>query len=235
VKPFKFFVFLLSWLWLLPVFAQDEEAKTLKDRIKSVSNRLYSKSGRMELTLFPLSSISLNDAFYEKFGGGLGLGYHINDSFALQLMGTYSLNIKTSNTAYVGTQTKVLPYAGKRSFLAGLDLCWSPLYGKVSFASELFFHFDTYLMAGMGVIGGEMQNASHIGITGTFGLGLRLFFTRAFAIKMELMDYIVFNDQVQVGNTNPSSTSSPVESDIQNQLLFNLGFSFFFLEGSTEE
>jgi outer membrane beta-barrel protein len=222
-------VFVLAWA--APVQAQ-EETRTLKDRIKSVSNRMFVKSGRMELTVLPLTSISLNDAFYQKYGMGAGIAYHISEAFAIQALLTYTLeplNVDTGNATYHGSKLSTdIPYAGKRNFLVGADFCWSPVYGKVSLAAEYVMHFDTYLMGGIGGIGGELKDSTNFGFAGSFGLGIRLFFNRTFALKLELKDYMVFNDKVSIKDL-------PAKSDVQHQLLFNLGLSIFFLEGSQED
>ncbi len=221
-------VLLVAWMGSLPAWA--EEGKTLQERIKSVSNRMYMKSGRLELTLLPLSSISLNDAFYRKFGGGIGLGYHLNEAFSLQLMGTYSINLETDYTAYHGPQAQAtIPYAGKRTYLAGADLCWSPIYGKISMAAEWFMHFDTYVMGGLVVMGGKQDEGfgDNSAFAASWGVGARVFFSRVFALKLELKDLMIFNDKV--------SFSGIEKKDVQHQLLFNLGLSIFFLEGSSED
>ncbi|MBW2699340.1 MAG: outer membrane beta-barrel domain-containing protein [Deltaproteobacteria bacterium] len=206
--------------------AQEEDARTLRERIKSVSNRLFDKSGRVELSLFPMTSLSLNDAFYQKFGGGLSAAYFFTESMGAQVMLTYSLNVETSNAAYFGRKEEYVPYAGKRSILANADFIWAPLYGKINLASEFVMHFDTYLMIGLGVLGSEQVEGSNFGFAGDVGLGLRFFFSRMFALKLEIKDYMVFNDAV--------SFRSQEVADVQHQLYFNLGLSMFFL-GDDEE
>ena len=208
-----------------------EKSKSLKDRIRSVSNRMYGKAGRLEVTAFPLTSMSLNDAFYQKLGGGIGLGYHLSEGFSIQALFTYSLNLETNNaTAYTISPTgeTLIPFAGKRSLLAGADFCWSPVYGKISLAAEWILHFDTYLMGGVAFIGGEQtDDRDSYAFAADFGLGVRVFFSPAVALKLEIKDYMVFNDQVSFGDIE--------KSDVQHQLLFNLGLSFFFLDGSGED
>ncbi len=211
----------------LPAHA-DEEDRTLKGRIKSVSNKAYVKSGRLELTLLPMTSMSLNDAFYQKFGGGLGVAYHFTESLSLGFVGTYSLNLLTSNAGYFGRQEEEIPFAGKRNILLGLDVMWTPLYGKVSLAAEWIMHFDTFITGGVGAVGGwQIGDDFSFGFAGSFGLGVRIFITRMFAIKAELKDYVVFNDTV--------TFEGQKISDVQHQLLFNLGLCVFFLQGDTEE
>jgi outer membrane beta-barrel protein len=208
----------------------DEEGGSLKDRIKGVSGKLYLKSGRLELTLLPLTSVSLNDAFYQKLGGGLQLAYHFSDAWALGLTGTYSLNLDSGNATYYGRQGESIPYAGKRTYLFSLEGMWAPLYGKISVAAEWTLHFDTYLLVGLGGIGGEQTSSagdSSFGVAATFGLGARLFFLRWLALRLEFRDYLLFNDKVTFGTQE--------KADVQNQLMINIGLSFFVLDGDAEE
>ncbi len=204
------------------------EGRTLKERVKSVSNKLYVKSGRLELTLLPMTSFSLNDAFYQKYGGGLGLTYHFTEGLSLGLLGTYSINAELANAEYFGSKEALTPNAGKRNFLIGLDLMWAPLYGKVSLAAEWVMHFDTYLTGGIGGVGSLLTDDDlHFGFAASLGLGVRFFLTRMFAIRAELKDYMVFNDKVAFAGQE--------SSDFQHQLVFHLGLSLFFLEGDGED
>ncbi len=224
VKKITLMIVFLAISWMRPAFAE-ETPKELKDRISSVSNRVFVKSRRLELMIFPLTSISLNDAFYEKLGFGAGLAYHISEAFAIQAIGTYTfdkLNIKTSNTSLYSSDNKsmVIPYSGKRTWLADIDLTWAPIYGKINVASEAVMHFDTYLLLGFGAIGGELADKkTDVGLAATFGLGIRWFFTRSLALKAELKDFMIFNDEVTIKEGQPSS------SHFQHQLMFNLGLS----------
>ena len=228
-------VFVLAWAGSARPARAQEETRTLKDRIRSVSNRLFMKSGRMELTVLPLTSISLNDAFYQKFGLGAQFAYHLSEAFAIQAMVTYTLdplNVETDNAGYHGTRPDTqIPFAGKRTFLFGADFCWSPVYGKISLAAEYIMHFDTYIMGGIGGIGGDLGKDSNFGFAGTVGFGLRIFFNRTFALKLELRDYMIFNDKVTLSDDE----NAPVKSDVQHQLMFNLGLSIFLGEGSPED
>ena len=71
------------------------------------------------------------------------------------------------------------------------------------------------------------MESSSIGFAGAIGLGVRLFFNRTFALKLEIKDYMVFTDKVSFGDQE--------KSDVQHQLLLNVGLSIFFLEGDKEE
>ena len=86
------------------------------------------------------------------------------------------------------------------NWLANLDVMVVPIYGKMSFASELDPSFDLYFVAGGGVVGtkrtlSDGADASAPGGSGTvvpafnFGTGLRFYFSRLIALRMELRDY----------------------------------------------
>jgi outer membrane beta-barrel protein len=235
VKKITLMIVFLAISWMRPAVAE-EKPKELKDRISSVSNRTFVKARRLELMVFPCTSISLNDAFYQKLGLGGGLAYHISEAFAIQVIGTYTLdklNLKTENTSLYTSDNKgaTIPYSGKRTWLADIDLTWAPIYGKISVASEAVMHFDTYLLLGFGAVGGELaKNKTHVGLAMPFGLGIRLFFTHWLALKAELKDFMIFNDKTTINKEGSQSSSG-----VQHQLMFNLGLSFFFLQGIVEE
>ncbi len=215
-----------------PASAQDEAGRTLRDRIKSVTSKMYVKSGRLELTLLPFTSFSLNDAFYQKFGAGLGLTYHFTETLSAGLLGTYSLSTELSNASYFGRGDESIPAAGKRNFLAGLEANWAPLYGKVSLAAEYVMHFDTYITAGLAGLGNQYTKTSgddsvNVGVAFSVGFGVRFFISRMFAIRAELKDYMIFNDKVSFGRQE--------KTGFQQQMMFNLGLSMFFLDGDEED
>ena len=58
-----------------------ERDVALGDRVKAVQRKGFLKRGRFEVA--PILALSVNDAFYQKVGGGLRLAYSLQDSFAL--------------------------------------------------------------------------------------------------------------------------------------------------------
>ncbi|RME23353.1 MAG: outer membrane beta-barrel domain-containing protein [Deltaproteobacteria bacterium] len=227
----RFLLVVAACLLLAPAHGRAEtKARRLSERIRAVTKKLYGKGGRLELTIYPMTSISLNDAFYQKLGGGLGLAYHFSDQFSAQLTATYSLNLEAGHATTFKispNQDSNIPYAGKRSFLGGADFCWAPVYGKVSIASEAVIHFDTYLLGGFGLVTGEQVEGTSFGFGLNVGLGFHVFLSRLVALKAELKDFMIFTDKVSFGEIE--------RSDVQHQLLFNLGLSLFFLEGNRED
>src|SRR5215813_15101410 len=58
-----------------------ERDTTVEDRVKSVQRKVYLKKHRFELA--PYVAISLNDAYYSKFGLAVRGAYYLSDTLAL--------------------------------------------------------------------------------------------------------------------------------------------------------
>lgn len=219
-----------------PALAQST-ADAFAGKIPPVSGQLYRKAGRVEATL--TGNLSLNDAFFSKYFGGLKLGYHLTESFSISAHGAGGLARETGSTVLCPTsepcrdasELQLNQVPGKIEWLAGLEVAWSPVYGKLNVLSEQVAHFDLSILAGADYIahrqvlgreaalaldaaGGEPSTETAIG--GHVGLGARLFLTEWMALRLEVKDYLY---QADVPNNGGKT--------LQNQLFTELGLSFF--------
>ncbi len=206
----------------------------LRERVRPVSGHLFRKAGRFEIS--PGATVSMKDAFFTKYVFGLSLTYHPFETFGVGLRAGYSLPV-VSGAAQICTTDEAggnrgcrLPTSeeidgrapGQISLLAGIDLQWSPIYGKVSLISERFLHFDMY-----GIVGGSMVQykgpsltgggASETTVGGNVGVGMRFVVNRFVAVRAEVRD-LIYMENVII----PAQTSI-----LRNQLLFEVGVSFF--------
>jgi outer membrane beta-barrel protein len=90
-------------------------------------------------------------------------------------------------------------------------LLWSLAYGKLRWFASGISRFDLYLAFG----GGVTDNQTAQGLTGSFGLGFKLFFGEWFAVRIDVRDQLM--QQELLG-----------QSEIVNNLAATLGFSIFF-------
>jgi outer membrane beta-barrel protein len=189
----------------------------LGDKVKAVQRKGFLKRGRFEVS--PLFALQLNDAFYQKFGGGLRVGYHLQDSFALALRGTYYEPYRTDNvrTGKIAFGSQLL-----NSQLYGqvmLDGVWSPIYGKSAFLGKSIVHFDVFLQAGAGVVWSatslEPRNEGPHVATDVGG-GVRFYPRSWFAVELGL-----------TGTFYPDQPIESVPGTVQKVLAANVGFSFF--------
>jgi outer membrane beta-barrel protein len=205
----------------------------LDQRIKPVSGNLFLKDGRHEFS--PTVDLSLNDAFYSKYVFGLRYAYHLSEKWSVGgnvgwALSTPSGAVTTCDSkgenCKTPTKEQLARTPGDFDLLGGLDVSWAPLYGKISVLAEKVLHFDTYALAGAGVVRtrlaaeGEVDPTSKIAPEVHLGVGQRYFLGRSATLRFEIRDVIY---QQEVGG----------RSDLQNQLLFGVGLSFFL--GSTPE
>ena len=194
--------------------AEDKKVEVREDRIKSVQRKEFLKRHRWELT--PTFTLSLNDAFYQKMGGGASVAFHPADSLGLEVQGIYIGTVQTDMVGYFQQANQALPKVSNLRFWVMGNLLWSPLYGKLSFVTDDIVHFDAYLIAGFGMAYTETGAK----FTTNFGIGLRYFLTSWLVLKVEVRDmFYTETFQLDVARTE--------FSDIQNHVMLSAAVSFF--------
>lgn len=200
---------------------------SLADKIAPVSGNLWFKKGRFEIT--PNLGFSLGDAFFQKYAFGLKLTYHPLESFGIGVHGSYALatpggavSVCKSDGCSSPTMDDLKEVPGKVSLMVGLDLSYSPLYGKVNVLAEKVLHFDTAIVAGVDLIqymapGGD----STMTFGGHVGIGERFFITSGVVLRIELRDYIYS------GKTVLKDDQGQLMNKVENQLMLDIGVSFF--------
>jgi outer membrane beta-barrel protein len=212
-------------------------------KIPPVSGQLYRKAGRFELTLG--GNLSMNDAFYSKYFGSVKVGYHLTEYLSISGQLATGAAVRAGSATVCNTQTGCSAASGPSLYqvpghintMGGLEVAWSPIYGKLNLAAERVAHFDLSLLAGGDWISYEKVVSSNDAAilaaagqrppdTGTLGghvgLGLRVFFAEWLAARLEFKDYIY---AVSVPNWQEGGKA---RSDVQNQLFTELGVSVFF-------
>jgi len=204
--------------------AEVEKRARLDDKIRPVSGHMFLKEGRFELS--PNLGLSLGDAFFQKYTGGVKLAFHITESMSVGAHASYALNMPGGSVTVCKTDGCAKPeledlddVPGHLGIVGGLDFAWAPVYGKVSLAAESVLHFDLYVIGGGSAIQYyKPDNQTAFTFGGHVGIGQRFFISRSMTLRLELRDYIYSAEIVQLGNTN---------SKIEHQIMFELGLSFF--------
>jgi outer membrane beta-barrel protein len=240
-------------VWLVVPVAR---AESPNERIHALQKRDYSVKNKLELSLF--AGPSVGDVFTQQVGVGLALDYHFDEAFALELSwlsckvpfwsGKESQpgQFEGDNIRFGAMYTDAYDEVKKDAQLSpsnadlamitnyvGVNVQFSPLYGKWSLFNWGLGHADFYLTAGGGVAGTEFRNSRKLWqdtgtyFVGNFGLGFRVYLARWFAIRVELRDY-AFAARVEE-SADVSGGSSTVSTKIRNTLFVTLGLSFLFL------
>jgi outer membrane beta-barrel protein len=122
---------------------------------------------------------------------------------------------------------------GELTTIGGVEIAFSPIYGKLNAFAERVLHFDLSVMAGGDLIrhrevlpAVEANAGASAGTRSTFGghvgLGARIFFWRSMALRLEFKDYLY-------------RVSVLGDSTLQHQLFTELGVSFFLPSGRGAE
>lgn len=189
---------------------------------------------RFELN--PYYSFTLNDQFVSHNGPGLSLNYYIYNTFAIGLSGNYysKLNNDSSFNAQTRRAARVAVPLTEYDWSASLNATWVPAYGKFAGFGDFIFHYDAYVVGGIGLLSDKpiavidpdnRTFTSKINPSFNAGIGLRIFFNRWFAAVLEVRDY-VFIEKLE--NTNPVlnpadstqwyASSSTVTNNVQAQI-----------------
>ncbi|OGR10508.1 MAG: hypothetical protein A2341_09480 [Deltaproteobacteria bacterium RIFOXYB12_FULL_58_9] len=187
------------------------ERKTLAERIPAVTGRVFAKSGRLELS--PGFGLSLNDPFYDHIVASGAVAYHVTEW--LWIGGSADFYISPSSTIAVANRDPEQFDYNRPVYTARLEVGWSPIYGKLSLLAEQVFHFDTYVSAGVGVVGPSETDAT---LAGTFAIGEHFFINEWMAFKLELRDQIFGLARAPAKNK---------DKELQNFLSATLGVCFY--------
>ncbi len=224
----------------LPRAARASKADAFEGKVQPVSGQLYQKAGRLEVT--PTFDLSLNDAFFTKYFGGVKVGYHLSEFLSIhgQLAGGTAVRTGSAVVCPVNSgcgpasAVQLSQVPGKLKMLVGGEIAFSPVYGKLNVFGEKVAHFDFSILGGADWIsyskvldateanatGGAAPTATTLG--GHLGLGARLFVSQAVAVRLEVKDYLY-----SVAIPNWVENGKP-HHDLQNQIFTELGLSVFF-------
>lgn len=225
---------------LVPTAAEAQsKSDAFAGKIPPVSAGLYRKAGRFEATLS--GNVSINDAFYSKYFGGLKVGYHFTESLSAHGMLSTGLITKAGSAqvcpsnggCHSADRVQMFQVPGKIKLMTGLEGAWTPVYGKLNLFSGVA-HFDLGVMLGADWIryqkvlstaeaeslSGDPPTAATLG--GHVGLGARLFFSEWIAARLEVRNYFY---RVPVPNWREGGSA---KRDLQSQMFAELGVSFFF-------
>lgn len=195
-----------------------ERDVALGDRVKAVQRKGFLKRGRFEVA--PILALSVNDAFYQKIGGGLRLAYSLQDSFAVAARYSAYTPLRTDNVREGKQAFESQLLTSQLNGQAMLDGVWSPVYGKASFLADAIVHFDLYLSAGFGVVWTATSEAPRNEgphPAAELGGGVRFYPREWMAFELGLM-----------ATFYPDQPILSVPATMQTVFVANVGVSFFF-------
>jgi outer membrane beta-barrel protein len=215
------------------LLALPEGDVALGDRVKAVQRKGFIKRHRFEVA--PLFAATVNDAFYQKIGGGLRLAYHLGDTFAVAARFTaYDLQaslgpldiklrpLRTDNIreGQIAFQSMLLSSQPSRQTM--LEGIWSPIYGKAAWLDSRIIHFDLYLTAGVGLV----WSSTSFGSVGKPGLGPHVAADVGGGLRFYPLEWLALEAGLLL-TVYPDQPVESVPGTVQKILAANIGVSFF--------
>lgn len=127
------------------------ESLELYSDIVVIQKKFFEKTSRWELSASGLTS--LNNKFFTSVGVKGTLGYHFSERWAVEAQAWYLAQIDRNFTKELedGYQISTSDIVTPQGYL-GLNLVWSPIYGKLSLQEKSVNPFELFFTFGAGVI-----------------------------------------------------------------------------------
>jgi len=219
---------------------EKEAARPLRENLYAMQQIFALRARRLELQ--PYFGLTLNDQFVSHPGPGLALNYYITNVLAVGVNGNYFevFNSDSDFNAQVRRSARVAVPLTEYQWSAALNFTYVPAYGKFAGFGDFIFHYDAYIVGGVGaistrpipVIDPDNRNfAFEPKICFNAGLGLRIFLNRWFAVDLEMRDYI-YPEKLEALSVNEmdktnKSTWYENKSTITHAVQAQLGVSIF--------
>ena len=228
---------------------RDYAEKELRDSQVYAVQQIYALR-RKRVEVSPYWAASMNDQFVSHPGPGLAVNYYVTNVLAVGLNFNYyqPFNSDAEFNKLVRQSTRLAIPINEYQYGANLNFSYVPLYGKFAGFGDFIFHWDGYVVGGIGAISTrpraviDPENRAFdwkTKVAFNAGVGLRVFFNRWFAAFLEVRDY-VYNEQLEntsvarpatdpknVKGTNRDSDTWIGESRLTNAVQAQFGVSIF--------
>lgn len=224
----------------IPKLIKDFAEKDLKDSQVYAVQQIYALR-RRRVELSPYWSATLNDQFVSHPAPGIAFNYYVTNVLAVGLNFNYfqPFNSDAEFNKQNRQATRLAVPINEYQFGANLNFTYVPLYGKFAGFGDFIFHWDGYIVGGIGgistrpiaVVDPENRNFQwKTKVAFNAGVGLRVFINRWLGAFLEVRDY-VYSEQLENTSVNvasPKDKSTWIgESSLTNAVQAQFGVSIF--------
>lgn len=218
-----------------------EAARPIKESIYAVQQVYVMRARRFEFN--PWWNVrSLNDQFVQHPSPGIGINYYITNVLAIGANFRYysPFNDDSKFNGQVRRAARVAVPLNEYQWGASLDFSYVFAYGKFAGVGDFIFEYDAYVLGGVGaistrpiaVIDPDNRNFEYKPkLAFDAGIGLRIFFTRWFALNVAVKDYIYPEklESLSADEVNKSNQSTWLDkgSKLTNNVELQTGLSIF--------
>lgn len=192
--------------------------------ISVIQKKFLPKTGRFQL--YTSGGLTTNSPWFINLGAKINFGYHFSESFGIETSGLFLTSSEGESAKEIRSNNNLQPdkFVITR-YNVGVDLIWSPIYGKITTLENEIVPFDMYFAFGGGMSGTNSQEKTvptfHVGTGQIFALSKSMAFRWDYSWSLYQATAIA-----DVALTSPPSKST------YNDLVFTAGVSFFFPEAN---
>jgi outer membrane beta-barrel protein len=202
------------------VQSQKMEKEKNMDAINVIQKKIIQNKNKVEL--FPAFGMSLNDQFIQSFSFSGALGFHLQETFSIEIFGGYIPKPYYKDAARdLPRDANLMPELSAVKYLGDLNFHWSTISCKFSFLDWTILYFEFYLTPGVGY----MATTNSEVITANIGIGQKYYLSSWLAFRFEIKDHIYTEnyDNIVVPNKNDETSKN-----ITNFVNLYMGISLFF-------
>jgi outer membrane beta-barrel protein len=155
----------------------------VKRRRRGHQDLLFIKQARHELSA--LGGTYVSDLYSSTYVVGGAYTFHMTEDAAVEIAGAVTHAKAELIRALEDGRGQVLVDTDARTLFFESLLLWSPVHGKLRLGGNIT-HFDVHLAAGVGVVDAQTSR----GAAGVGGMGVKLFFGRAIALRIDARDHV---------------------------------------------
>ncbi|RMH44689.1 MAG: outer membrane beta-barrel domain-containing protein [Deltaproteobacteria bacterium] len=144
---------------------------------------LFVKQQRHELSIG--GGYYVSDLYSATYVAGVAYTFHMTEQTAVELSASMTHADAELIRAIEDLRGRTIDETFARVWLGESLLIWSPIHGKFRFGGSIL-HFDIHVDAGVGVVDAQTSR----GITGTGGVGFKVFLGRAAALRIDVRDHV---------------------------------------------
>lgn len=190
-----------------------------------VQNRLYSKAGRLALSLN--YGMYVGEPWSEGGTAGASLNYFFSERYGIEM--AYSMTDSKDNEATQSLKSNQggAPNHNKAKDFYGIGFNWVPFYAKVSFLNSSIIYFDMSITPGVGIQTYEQQlvdgNSRKTTPALTLDVTQHYFLSKHMAIRLDYKNRW-WNEEVR----SYQATGRTTTKDLTNMGLLMVGATFYW-------
>jgi len=155
-------------------------------------DRLFIKQARHEISAF--GGYYASDLYSATWVVGGAYTYHMTDDVGVEFTGAYTRSNADIIRTLEDDRGVTIDDTADDVIMAEALLIWSPVYGKLRLGGSIV-RFDMHLDAGVGVVDADTSR----GISAVGGVGFKLLFPEAFAVRIDIRDHVYRQELLDQG------------------------------------